>query len=108
MKQHRKLNTMIYAMLIKLLMDGTRSCAELAEETGLHKLTVYQACREFHRQGLIHINMYENDSAGKPSIKIYMWGEAKDAKRRPKPRNQIRNEYRARKRMADQLAAMAA
>ena len=76
-----KVNAMSYARLIKLLAEGTRTCAELAEETGLHKLTVYQYTRELHKARAVHVCMWEQDSRGRHSVRVYMLGEAKDAPR---------------------------
>lgn len=95
-----KVNCMILCKLIKLLQEGTRSCAELAEETGLHKLTVYQHTKEMHKQGLIHIAAWDNNDYGRPSIRIYMWGEGRDAKRKTVSREEISRRYKERKRMA--------
>ena len=80
-----KVNAMSYAILIKLLMEGTRTCAELAEETGLHLLTVYQWTREMHKQKVIHIVAWENDSRGRAITKVFMLGTSPDVKRNKDP-----------------------
>ena len=76
-----KLNAYHQAQLIKLLLDGTYSCSELAEETGLHYVTVLEYTRELHRAKAAHISMWEKDGRGRDMIKIYKLGESKDAKR---------------------------
>lgn len=76
-----KVNAISLAILIRLLKEGTRTCQELAEETGLHILTIYQWCRELHKQKVIHIVGWEVDSRGRYFTKVYMLGEGKDAKR---------------------------
>jgi hypothetical protein len=76
-----KLNAYHQAQLIKLLLEGTYSCAELAEETGLHYVTVLEYTRELHRAKAAHISMWEKDGRGRDMIKIYKLGESKDAKR---------------------------
>lgn len=55
-----KVNAMSQAQLIKLLLDGDRTCAELADESGLHYVTVLEYCRELHKAGqwaLVEQNM---------------------------------------------------
>lgn len=76
-----KVNCATFCQLIKLLQEGTRTCTELAEDTGLHKLTVYLYCREFYNSGLIHIAGWEEDSAGRMTMRVYMWGPGKDVKK---------------------------
>ena len=76
-----KINALSFAHLIKLLEEGTRSCAELAQDTGLHKLTVYHYTRELHKVKAIHVCMWDRDERGRSSVKIYQLGEKKDAPR---------------------------
>ena len=40
-RRGHKVNALCFSIMVKLLYDGTRTCAELAEETGLHVLTVF-------------------------------------------------------------------
>lgn len=75
-----KVNAISLAVLIKRLSEGTHTCRELADETGLHIQTIYQWCRQLHKLGAIHICMWEKDAKGKESLKVYMLGEGKDAK----------------------------
>jgi predicted ArsR family transcriptional regulator len=76
-----KVNAMSYAIMLKNMMEGDHSCFELAEITGLHVLTIYQYCRELHKQGVIHICRYEPNERGRHTIKVYKLGQGKDAKR---------------------------
>lgn len=76
-----KLNALAQANLIKLLLEGTYNCRELAEQTGLHYVTVLQYTRELHRAGAAYICMWDTDCRGRALIKIYKLGEGKDAKR---------------------------
>lgn len=103
-RRGHKVNALIFSMLVKLLYEGTRTCAELAEETGLHKLTVYDWTREMHRQGIIHICMW--DGEGRTSVRIFKMGPGRDAKRPTKTRDQISAEYKARKKAALLLQRM--
>ena len=40
-RRGHKVNALTFSILCKLMMDGTRTCHELAEDSGLHVLTVY-------------------------------------------------------------------
>ena len=77
----RKINAVTQARLIKLLLEGVYTCEQLAEETGLHYVTVLQYTRELHRFGAAHISSWEKDSRGRDVIKVYKLGEGRDAKR---------------------------
>ncbi len=72
-----KVNAMSQAQLIKLLLDGTHTCTELAEATGLHYVTVLHYCRELHKAGAAHIHMWEKDSRGRDLLKVYKLGQGK-------------------------------
>lgn len=72
---------MSQAKLVKLLLDGTHSCAELAASTGLHYMTVLDYTRHLHREGAAHIAEFRADTRGRDSIKVYKLGPGKDAKR---------------------------
>ena len=103
-RRGHKVNALTFAILTKLLMEGTRTCQELADDTGLHKLTIYDWTRELHRQGVIHICMWEGE--GRSSTRIFKFGPGKDAPRPVKSRTQISDEYRARKKAAQLLQRM--
>jgi predicted ArsR family transcriptional regulator len=77
----RKINAVTQAQLIKLLLEGVYTCEQLAEETGLHYVTVLQYTRELHRFGAAHIASWEKDSRGRDVIKVYKLGAGRDAKR---------------------------
>ena len=104
-RRGHKVNAMTFAIMTKLLMEGTRTCQELAEETGLHVLTIYDWTRELHRQGVIHICMWEGE--GRNSVRIFKFGAEKDAVRPIKPRSQVHAEYRAKQKAAQLLQRMA-
>jgi hypothetical protein len=55
-KRQIKVNAMAYAHMVKLMLDGTYTCKELADETGLHYVTVLQYAREMHKVGAAHIS----------------------------------------------------
>ncbi len=76
-----KINAMCQAQLIKLLLEGVYTCQQLADETGLHYITVLHYTRELHRYGAAHISSWEKDSRGRDNVKVYKLGPGKDAKR---------------------------
>lgn len=104
-RRGHKVNAMSFSIMCKLLMDGTRTCHELSEDTGLHVLTIYDWTREMHRQGVIHICMWEGE--GRSSTRIFKFGPGKDAPRPIKPRSAIHAEYRARIKAQQLLHRMA-
>lgn len=77
-----KVNAISYANLVKLLMDGLYTTHELAEQTGLHYVTVCQYTRELHRAGAAYICAWQTDSRDRDCIKIYKLGNGKDKARR--------------------------
>ena len=76
-----KVNRFTQAKLIEAMLDGVYSCAELAEVTGLHYVTVLDYTRELHRAKAAHICNWEKDARGRDVIKIYKIGRGRDAKR---------------------------
>ena len=104
-RRAHKVNAMSFAILCKLMMDGTRTCYELAAETGLHIMTIYDWTATLHKHGVIHICMWEGE--GRSSMRIFKFGPGKDAPRPIKPRSRISAEYRAKKKAAQLLQRMA-
>ena len=92
-----RVNAMSFALLVKMLIEGTRTAEELAEITGLHKQTVYQYTRELHKAKAVHIADWEKDTKGRDSKPVFMIGHKPDAKRSALTRAQIAANYRARK-----------
>ena len=96
-KRQIKINAIMQAQLIKLLLEGTYTCAELAEMTGLHYVTVLQYTRELHRAGAAHIAEWEKDWRGRDLSKIYKLGVGKDKPRQKKTQAERQVAYRAKK-----------
>jgi predicted ArsR family transcriptional regulator len=88
---------MTQARLIKLMLPGDLDCKELAEETGLHYVTVLQYARELHLAGAAHICTWRADDRGRHLIKIYKIGEGKDSRRRKKTHAERQRTFRANK-----------
>jgi len=96
-KRMIKINAITQAHLIKLLLEGTYTCQELADETGLHYVTVLQYTRELHRAGAAHIAEWEKDPRGRDLAKIYKLGEGNDKRRHRKSDAEKQVAYRAKK-----------
>lgn len=77
-----KMSCISMAQMMKCLMEGIYSCREIAEETGLHYITVLQYTREMHLAGVLYIKAWEKDSRNKDAIRIYAFGNKPDAKRK--------------------------
>lgn len=92
-----KINAYSYAQLIKLMLEGTYNCQELAKETGLHYVTVLQYTREIYRAGAAHICAWEKDIRGRDVIKVYKLGPGKDAKREKMTKAERQQRARAKK-----------
>jgi predicted ArsR family transcriptional regulator len=103
-----KINALAQAQLIKLLLDGVYTCHELAEQTGLHYVTVLQYTRELHAAGAAHICAWEKDGRGRDAIKVYKIGEGKDAKRKKMTGAQRQAKSRERKFNIQMMHRMAA
>lgn len=102
-----KVNAISQAKLIKLLIAGDMTCAELSESTGLHYVTVLQYCRELHLAGAAYISRWERDRRGSPQVKVYKIGERPDAKRVSMTALQKTQRYRAKKKGIQQARAFA-
>ena len=98
-----KMSAITQAHLIKLLFDGDRTCQELADETGLHYVTVLQYTRELYKVGAAHICRWEKDARDRDNLKIYKLGKGRDAKREKLTAAQRQERVRKRKQMAKLL-----
>lgn len=103
-----KINAICQAQLIKLMLDGVYTCHELAEQTGLHYVTVLQYARELHAAGAAYICAWEKDTRGRDAIKIYKIGEQRDAQRKRMSAAQRQARSREKKFNIDMMQRMAA
>jgi hypothetical protein len=97
-----KVNAVMQAELISLLMKGVYSCKELADLSGAHYKTVLSYCKELHKRKVIHINMWINDGQGRELVRIYKLGERADAVRKKPTAAERQRKYRERKRLREQ------
>lgn len=97
-----KINAISFAKMCAYLMMGKHDLDNLAELTGLHKVTVMHYCRELHREQVCHISSYAPDCLGRKNKIIYCLGHGVDAKRVSIPRAEISKRYRARQKALQQ------
>lgn len=97
---------MSQAQLIKLLWLGDMNCTELAEESGLHYVTVLDYTRALYRAGASHIVRRDADSRGRHTTKIYKLGPGKDAPPIRTSTAERTKRYRDKRRLALQLGLL--
>lgn len=102
-----KVNAIMQAELIRLLLEGTYTCQELAELSGAHYVTVLHYTRELHKRGAAHICMWEKDKRGRDLVKIYKIGAGPDAKRKKATAAERQRRYREKKKAAEMTQVMA-
>lgn len=98
-----KVNAISFAKLCALMIEGTRTKQELADETGLHYLTVCQYTRELHRAGAAYIIQWEKDSRGRDSMPVLCLGVGRDAKRARMTAAQRQARYRSKTNSIDMI-----
>jgi hypothetical protein len=80
-RNYCRVNAMSLAQLLKFLSEGIYSCKELAQESGLHYVTVLTYTREMYRAGVLYVKAWEKDVKGIDQIRIYAFGNKPDAKK---------------------------
>ena len=102
-----KVNAMSYAKLLRLLMDGGYTLQELADETGLHYLTVCDYTTAMYKEKVLHIAGWAPDARGRVCCKVYKLGEGKDAKRNPLTKAQRQAKRREKLKLINMNAVLA-
>ena len=102
-----KISKLTTALLVKEMWQGTYSCTELAELTGLHYVTVLEFTRAMHRVGACHISSWEKDTRGRDVIKIYKLGPGQDAKREKLTGAERQERTREKRRAVERAQVMA-
>lgn len=93
--------------VIKALLEGPCTAAELAAASGLHQVTIYEFMRSMRKLKVSHICGWEPDSMGRDAIAVFALGRGNDAKRRTQTRAEIARRYRERKLQRMAMAALA-
>lgn len=107
----QRLNHILTADAVECMLDGAMTCIEIAEHTGLHRLTVGRLQLALHRRGAAHICGWGPDSIGRLVQPLYKVGRGKD---RPRPapltmaqRNERRRQKAASKRLYAAMGVVA-
>lgn len=79
---------------MRMLIDGDYTCQELAEETGLHYLTVLQYCRELYKAGAAYIARWDQDKRGRHCVKVYKIGIGRNATKKRLTASERQKRYR--------------
>jgi len=90
----------VWATMLRELMDGHSTAKEIAEATGARHETVLAYLRIMRRHRVIHVARWVEDTAGRRTTAAYGFGDKPDAARQPMPRNEIKRRYRQRSRVA--------
>jgi hypothetical protein len=107
MRKQVKVNAIAFANMCAAMIPGDMNCRELAEETGLHYLTVCQYTRELWAAGAAHIARRDPDVWGRHNIIIYKLGPGRDAPKVRLTAYQRTKNYRERKAQRELLHVMA-
>jgi hypothetical protein len=75
-----KVNAVTAWRLIELLMDGTHTIQQLADETGMHRITVEKWLRAGRNAGILYVDHWETDVRGRRILRVLRLGRGKDAK----------------------------
>lgn len=67
--------------VVECMLDGAMTCAEIAEHTGLHRLTVGRVQYAMHQRGVTHICGWGPDSMGRLVQPLYKIGRGRDVPR---------------------------
>lgn len=97
-----KVNQDTYARLFKVLLHEVSTAHELAEETGLHVVTVQSLMRTLKKHKVVHVCEWEADRLGRDVTPVYKLGVGKD-----KPRHKFTARERQARHRAKKLASEA-
>lgn len=100
-KPQVKINALMMAKVTALLIDGGLSRKDLAEETGLHYVSVLRYCRALRKEGILYIADWLPDARGRKAIPAYKLGRRPDVPKAKKSAEQISKDYRARLKMKE-------
>lgn len=78
-----KINAMMFAKMMRMLMDESgQSIYDIADETGLHYITVQRYLRHLYKEKVVYIRAWQQDAHGRDAIRVYAIGSRSDARRR--------------------------
>jgi predicted ArsR family transcriptional regulator len=93
-----RMGPLLYADVIRLLIDGPITQQDIIDETGLHKFTIRDYLKALHKRKLIHIAVWSMTGPRRHRVAHWMWGRGTDARRPPRiPSSTRAAHYRQRK-----------
>lgn len=102
-KPQAKINALTFAKLMAALLEGDYTLRELAEETGLHYVSVLRYCRALRRENVVHVAGWRPDARGNMTMVVYRVGNRADVPKPIKQKKDIARDYRARKAMKEMI-----
>jgi hypothetical protein len=116
MRKQIKVNAMSFAILVREMLAAELTCEELAEQTGLHYVTVLHYTREMHKAGSAYIAAWRMNHLKQYVLKVYGVGSRADvdkprkamtpAQRTQKYRAKLKRKKAYEQRVSDQSAAL--
>lgn len=100
LKKFRKVNQLVMAQTIKLLMESPHTAHEIAEHTGIHIVTAQEWMRSLRKEGVVHIDGWIPDGLGRDTTAVYKLGKGRDKPRHKFTAAERQARYRARKKQA--------
>lgn len=94
----RKVNHLVMAQTIKLLLTGPITAHEIAEHTGIHLVTAQEWMRCLRKEKAIHISGWLPDSLGRDVTAVYTVGKGRDKERHRMTPAERTKRYRDKKR----------
>ena len=94
----RKINQLVMAQTVKLLLDGPATAHEVAEHTGIHLVTAQEWMRCLRKEGAVHISGWLADRLGRDTTAVFQLGIGKDKPRHKFTPAERQARHRARKR----------
>lgn len=94
------LNAITYAGMMRMLLTGDHTRADIARETGLHSVTVARYIKYLHKYGVVYVADWTMNPVNRnhfPRYAINIHGLADIPKPEAKGRAQIEREYKQRR-----------
>lgn len=104
LNKFRKINHLVLAQTVKLLLDGPATAHEVAEHTGIHIVTAQEWMRGLRKEGAVHISGWIADGLGRDTTAVYQLGKGRDKPRHRFTPAERQARYRARKRQLNTQA----
>jgi hypothetical protein len=97
-----KMNELLYARMIKMLLDGA-SHYTIVAETGIHTATARTYLRALHKQRAVHVIGWIKNSRGADTTKIFKIGDGKDLPRTTMSRAEIAKRYKFKQKLRKRM-----